>query len=126
MRMLCFILTMTAAAYSLGEAQSTTDAQSEIEGTITVSPALPGPIRPGIPSSKPLANTTFVVQTQNGVATEFTTDGLGRFHVSVAPGHYTVSLKESRGRIGRFGPFEVDVAPGQTAKVEWQCDSGMR
>jgi hypothetical protein len=97
-----------------------------IEGVILVSPIHGGPIRPGVPSSKPLANNTFVVATGKGVIAEFTTDDQGKFHVSLAPGHYTVSLKGKKGGIGRFGPFETDVVSGQMTKVEWQCDTGMR
>ena len=91
-----------------------------------VSPAHPGPTREGVANSKPLAATTFVVTNQTGAVTEFTTDDQGRFKVSVPPGHYSVSVKGRKGGIGRFGPFEVDVTEGQTAKVEWRCDSGMR
>jgi hypothetical protein len=41
-------------------------------------------------------------------------------------GHYTVSIKERKGKIGRYGPFEVDVVAGEMKKVEWSCDTGMR
>ena len=56
----------------------------------------------------------------------FTTDDQGRFRTALAPGHYKVSLKGKTSSIGRYGPFEVDVVAGQTTKVQWQCDSGMR
>lgn len=91
-----------------------------------MSPAHGGPIRADAPSSRPLAAATFVIANGDKTISEFTTDDQGRFKVSVPPGHYSVSLKGRRGGIGRFGPFEVDVVAGQTTKVDWQCDSGMR
>ena len=100
--------------------------QTGIEGVITVGPAQGGPARIGVPDSTALANMTFIAQKQNGTATFFTTDDRGRFRVALEPGHYTVSLKEKKGGIGRYGPFEVDVVDGQMTKVEWRCDTGMR
>jgi hypothetical protein len=101
--------------------------QSGIEGLVSVSPWHPGPVRVDEPVSKPLANATFVVQTEaNTVATEFTTDGQGRFRVSLPPGRYKVSLKGKKGGVGKYGPFEVNVAADKMTSVQWQCDSGMR
>ena len=96
-----------------------------IQGVITVSPSHPGPVRPGITSTAPLANAPFTVSNQNGTVADFMTDDQGRFQLTVAPGHYTVTRK-NQGKIGRCGPFDVDVANGQMTKVEWRCDSGMR
>ena len=65
-------------------------------------------------------------QPQRVEVAEFTTDGEGRFKVSLAPGHYSVTKKDQQKGIGRYGPFDVDVAAGQMTKVEWHCDTGMR
>jgi hypothetical protein len=100
--------------------------QTGIEGVITVGPVHGGPTRIGVPDSRPLANATFIAQKEKGTATSFTTDDEGRFRIWLEPGHYSVSLKAEKRRIGRYGPFEVDVVPGQTTKVEWRCDTGMR
>ena len=99
--------------------------ETGIEGVITVAPAHPGPERPGMASSAPLKNVPFVVSNQTQTVAEFMTDDQGRFKLKLAPGHYTVSRKD-QSRIGRCGPFDVDVANGQLTKVEWRCDSGMR
>ncbi len=85
-----------------------------------------GPMRPGIPGSKPLANATFVVENENGAVAAFTTDDQGRFRTSLAPGHYTVSMNGKRRGIGHYGPFDVDVVAGQMTKVQWECDTGIR
>jgi hypothetical protein len=112
-----------AACVSAGQTPS--EAGTGIEGVITLNPARPGPVRADAPVS-PLANTAFVVESQKGEITSFTTDDQGRFRMSLAPGHYKVSLKGRTSSIGRFGPFEADVVAGQITKVQWECDSGMR
>jgi hypothetical protein len=99
---------------------------SGIEGVISISPAMPGPAREGMPESQPLANMTWVVHNEKGIVTSFTTNAEGRFNVSLPPGHYTVSREQKAGSIGHFGPFKVDVAPGKMTNVDWKCDSGMR
>jgi len=97
-----------------------------IEGVITISPIQGGPTRQGVPDSKPLPATEFVVQNEKGLVTTFTTDDQGTFRVSLPAGHYTVSRKGEKTRIGRYGPFEVDVAAGKMTRVRWNCDTGIR
>ena len=100
--------------------------QTGVEGVITVGPVHGGPARIGVPDSRPLANATFIAQNEEGIATSFTTDDQGHFRLSLEPGHYTVSLKDKKGGIGHYGPFEADVVVGQMTKVDWRCDTGMR
>ena len=128
MRLLRFsiILGLLVMAVCASSGQTPSVAESGIEGAITISPAKPGPIRADAPASKPLTNTTFVVENKNGEVTSFTTDDQGRFRVALPPGHYKVLLKGRKTSIGRFGPFEVDVAPGTMTSVQWECDSGIR
>ena len=112
------------AGFLPGQTQS--GSETGIEGVITIDPTRPGPVRADAPSSRPLANTTFVVENQKGETTSFTTDDQGHFRTLLAPGHYKVSLKGRTSSIGRYGPFEVDVVAGQMTKVQWECDSGIR
>jgi hypothetical protein len=100
--------------------------ESGIEGVITISPAQPGPTRADAAASMPLATATFAVEKNNREVASFTTDDQGRFRVSLLPGHYKISLKGRKSSIGRFGPFEVDVAAGKMTNVQWNCDSGIR
>ena len=118
---LCLLFMTTSQASS---AESAID--TGIEGVISISPVRGGPTRIGEADSKPLPNIEFVVANEKGTVASFKTDDEGRFRVSLAPGHYTVSRKEGQPRIGRFGPFDVDVTAGQVTKVQWNCDSGMR
>jgi hypothetical protein len=112
------------AGFLPGQTQS--GSETGIEGVITISPTRPGPVRADAPSSQPLPNTAFMVESQKGEVTSFTTDDQGRFRTSLAPGHYKVSLKGRRSGVGHYGPFEVDVVAGKMTKVQWQCDSGIR
>lgn len=118
------ILAVMCTSFSSGQTPS--GAQTGIEGIITISPTQAGPVRDDSPSSKPLANATFAVENEKGEVASFTTDDQGHFRTSVPLGHYKVSMKGRKSSIGRFGPFEVDVAAGKITKVEWQCDSGIR
>ena len=106
--------------------QTPSGEESGIEGVITISPANPGPIRADAPGSVPLGNAPFVVEKNDGEVTSFITDDQGRFRVSLPPGHYKISLKGRKSTIGRFGPFEANVAPGKMTNVQWECDSGIR
>jgi len=113
------------SSFALAETPSV-EAGSGIEGVILVGPAMPGPAREGMPESKPVPNVTWTVQNQKGEVASFTTDGEGRFRLSLPPGHYTVTRQKRASGVGHFGPFDVDVAPGKMTTVEWKCDSGMR
>ena len=117
------LLVMTACV-CVGQTPS--GVETGIEGSITISPIQPGPIRADSPGSNPLANTAFVVENQKGQVASFTTDDQGHFRIPLAPGHYTVAIKGRKSSIGHFGPFEADVVSGKMTKVEWQCDSGIR
>src|SRR2546421_5831203 len=122
-RTVLMLLTMSAV---FSAAQTPSGAETGIEGVITISPTQPGPIRADAPGSQPLANAAFVVENEKGEVASFTTDDQGRFRIPLPPGHYKVSIKGKRPGIGRFGPFEVDVAPGKMTRVQWDCDSGIR
>ena len=96
-----------------------------VEGTIMISPSHPGPTRVDEPNAAPLKNVGFAVENESGGVVNFVTDELGKFRVSLKPGHYKITVK-GENRIRRCGPFEVDVAATGMTSVQWQCDSGMR
>jgi hypothetical protein len=97
-----------------------------LEGQIRIGPFPGGPIHQGMPNSRPLPDTVFVVKQEEKIVATFQTDKEGGFHLSLPPGKYQVSKKDWGGRIGHFGPFEVDIVAGQVKKVQWECDSGMQ
>lgn len=101
-------------------------AGSGLEGSISLHGISGGPVKQGVPDSKPLANTTFDVKKEDLTVTSFTTDDQGRFQISLPPGHYSISKKDWKIRVGYYGPFEVDIVAGQVKKVQWNCDTGMQ
>src|SRR5476651_555574 len=119
LRKLRIILVLLSMSSLVGQAQTPSPAQTGLEGVITISPIRPGPTRVDMPDSGPLASTAFAVQNEKGPVTSFVTDDRGRFSISLAPGHYTVTDKE--GRIRHCGPFDVDVVAGKMTAVEWRC-----
>jgi len=119
------VFLVMSGCFSSGQTQS--GSGTGIEGVITFGPTQGGPIRADTPSSKPLANVTFVVENEKGAeVASFTTDDQGRFRVPLAPGHYTVSKEGKKHGIGHYGPFDVDVVAGRMTNVQWECDTGIR
>ena len=119
------VLLVMSGCFSSGQTQS--GSGTGIEGVITFGPTQGGPIRADTPSSKPLANVTFVVENEKGAeVASFTTDDQGRFRVLMTPGHYTVSREGKKHGIGHYGPFDVDVVAGRMTNVQWECDTGIR
>jgi hypothetical protein len=107
-------------------AETPSPGTSGIEGTVLVSPSRPGPIRKDDgPSVAPVRNAQFAVKAGDATVKTFTTDGDGRFQVVLPPGHYVIMREGAPPRIGRWR-FEADVVAGQTTKVNWTADSGMR
>jgi hypothetical protein len=102
------------------------EAGTGLAGSISLHTISGGPVRKGVPDSKPLANTTFVVKKDDLAIASFTTDEQGRFRISLPAGHYRVSKKDWKSRVGFYGPFEVDVTAGQMKRVQWNCETGMQ
>jgi hypothetical protein len=122
------VLLVSFSCFVLAETPSTPKPESDagLEGVIFVGPIQGGPTRQGIPDSRPLTNTEFLVMKENSTVASFKTDDQGRFRISLPSGHYTVSRKDWKASVGSYGPFEVDVAEGQIKTVQWNCDTGIR
>jgi len=114
--------------FVVAETQPTPRAEPEtgLEGVILVGPIHGGPTKQGVPDSRPLANTEFLVVKERSAVASFKTDDEGRFRISLPAGHYSISRKDWKASIGSYGPFEVDVVAGEIKKVQWDCDTGMR
>src|SRR5204863_9295781 len=119
------VFLVMSGCFSSGQTQS--GSGTGIEGVITFGPTQGGPIKADTPSSKPLANATFVAENEKGREVGlFTTDDQGRFRVPLSPGHYTVSKEGKKYGIVHYGPFEVDVVVGRMTKVQWEWVEGLR
>jgi hypothetical protein len=125
-RKLRIILVFLAVTGCFSSGQTQSGSGTGIEGVIRFGPTQGGPIRPDVAGSKPLANAMFVVENEKRAVASFTTDDQGRFRISLAPGHYTVSMNGKKHGIGYYGPFDVDVVAGRMTKVQWECDTGIR
>jgi len=125
---LLLILLAPFICVAQAETQSmpSSEAGTGLEGSISLHGISGGPVKQGVPDSKPLANTTFVVKKGDLTITSFTTDDQGRFRISLPPGHYSISKKDWNSRVGFYGPFPVDITAGQIKKVQWNCDTGMQ
>jgi hypothetical protein len=123
---LFLILLALFCCVARAETESAPEAGTGLEGSIALHNISGGPVREGVPDSRPLANTTFDVKKGDHTVASFTTDDQGRFRISLPPGHYSISRKDWKSRVGFYGPFEVDIAAGQIKKVEWNCDTGMQ
>lgn len=99
---------------------------TSLEGAISLHSITGGPVIKGVPDARPLANTTFVVRQGDQTVASFTTDAQGQFRVSLPAGHYTVSKKDWKSRVGFYGPFPVEITAGQVKKVQWNCETGMQ
>ena len=125
---LLLILLAPFICVAQAETQSmpSSEAGTGLEGSISLHGISGGPVKQGVPDSKPLANTSFVVKQGDLTITSFATDDQGRFRISLPSGHYSISKKDWKSRVGFYGPFKVDIAAGQIKKVQWNCDTGMQ
>ncbi len=122
------VLLALFSRFVFAETPSTPKPEPEtgLQGEISAGPIQGGPSRQGVPDSRPLANTEFLVEKEKSIVASFKTDAQGRFRISLPSGHYTITRKDWKAAVGSYGPFEVDVAAGEIKKVQWNCDTGMR
>ena len=125
---LLLILLALFSCVARAETQSapSPEAEAGLEGSFSLHSISGGPVTQGVPDSKPLANTPFVVTQDDRTVKSFTTDDQGRFRISLPPGHYSISKKDWNSRVGFYGPFPVDITAGRMKKVQWDCDTGMQ
>lgn len=123
---LTFLTLVCCVARAEAPASPTPGGASGLEGSILLHGISGGPVTKGVPDSRPLADMTFEVQKEGLTVAAFTTDTEGRFRVSLPPGHYRVIKKDWKSRVGFFGPFQVEIIPGQIRKVAWHCETGMQ
>lgn len=101
-----------------------TDPVFTVTGTVTATPAYPGPQRidSPVPASRPVAGATVRLTSRGTPVASTTTDATGRFAVMVPAGRYDVTATGTGYRGG--ATRELTVA-GPTA-ITLVVDSGMR
>ena len=120
---------LAAVAISLLACVSMRDsaAESGVSGTVTVSPARPGPQRAGEPGTRPLSGVEVQLRGAAGtIVARANADTNGGFRILAPAGQYELHIETHRGRYPRCQDKSVEVAHGQIAHVDIACDSGMR
>lgn len=99
---------------------------SGVAGTVSVSPACPGPERPGRACTAPYADARVQLRTLDGtIAAAATTGPDGTFRLSARPGRYELRI-DVVGLYPRCEPASVTVRQGKFSRAVLRCDSGMR
>jgi hypothetical protein len=104
------VIAVLSAPAGLGPTGNATHAKGERQGAIAGTLWMIGGPAPG---HRVLRNTGIRVLAANRVVASTTTDGRGRFHVTLAPGRYRLALTNG----SLLLPRHVDVATSQTARI---------
>jgi hypothetical protein len=99
----------------------------ELEGTVSLSPARPGPQHAGERDTTAMVKAIVrVLQVDGHEVARTTTDDQGHFKVAVAPGAYKIAVDVQRAVFPRCQAVDVIVHEGVRNDVQVMCDSGMR
>ena len=109
----------------LSACEASTHGYGTIEGRVTLGPIMPV-CREGVPCDGVFADAKIVVRHKNGdTAAQTKADANGMFRVDVPTGAYIVGVAVD-GPMPTCGEAEVLIAARQSARVDIDCDSGIR
>ena len=101
--------------------------QTEVSGTVNVSPVRPGPQRAGEPAAAPLRGAVVHLRDAQGkVIASAVADAQGHYSMLVPAGNYEGRVSVQGGVFPRCPSVDTSVRLGQLARVDIVCDSGMR
>jgi hypothetical protein len=108
-------------------ATSTPFALSGIEGNVTKGPACPGPVRIGATEcqDQPYQANISILDENNNQSTQFQTDNMGYFKISLDPGTYILH-PEPGNPLPTAADQTVVVVDGQFTQVSISYDTGIR
>jgi hypothetical protein len=113
------------AACALPACEASTREYATIEGRVTLGPIMPV-CREGVPCDGVFAGAQVVVRHKNGgTVAQTKADANGMFRVEVPAGAYIVSVAVDA-PLPHCSEAEVVIAARQNARVEIDCDSGIR
>ncbi len=102
-------------------------AESGVSGTVTVSPAGPGPQRAGRSSTKRLSGAEVQLRDAAGtIVARANADSNGKFRILAPAGQYELHIDTHHALFPRCQGQSVQVADGEVAHFDIACDSGMR
>ena len=95
-----------------------------LHGTVLAAPATPV-CMPRVPCMRPAAGVVLAFSRAGVVRARTTTDADGTYRVTLAPGAYAVRVTRPSG-VRRLNPATVRVDAGQTRRVTFYLDTGIR
>lgn len=95
-----------------------------LRGTVLAAPAAPVCL-PRVPCLHPAPGVVLAFARAGVIRTRVTTGADGSYHVSLAPGTYRVRVMRPAG-VRRLTPATVSVAAGESKRVTFYLDSGIR
>jgi hypothetical protein len=123
--------TQISIDYNLGiidiPATSTPAPSSGIEGYVTAGPTCPGPVRIGATGcqDQPYQAMIAILDTNNNQVTQFQTDIMGYFKISLEPGTYLLH-PEPGNPLPRASDQTIVVNDGQFTQISIDYDTGIR
>lgn len=98
-----------------------------LRGTVSLSPARPGPQQAGMPNTAPMAGALVRVRDARGrEVARIRVDDEGQFVLLVAPGAYEISVDVQNAVFPRCSAIHAQVHQHKLTDVQVVCDSGMR
>jgi hypothetical protein len=123
-RLICLLvlLELTVACGSQRPPASPPDCR--VTGTVAAGPVSPV-ARPGEPGTRPVRRATVEALRGRKVVAVARTDRAGHYHLTLPPGTYVILVKAHR-YLSRHSSKTVAVSAGQTLKVAFVLDTGIR
>jgi subtilisin family serine protease len=98
-----------------------------VSGTVSSSPARPGPQLAGVPDTEPMVGALVRVRDARGNdVAQAVADERGHFTLPVPAGRYEVSVDVQGAVFPRCSPAQALVREGKLTTVQIVCDSGVR
>lgn len=120
----CALLIAALVPTALGATPTHAIAPSGLRGVVTRSPIMPVCME-GVPCSAPAQNTPLVFS-QRGRSVRTRTDGLGRYHVALAPGWWSIATTIAPRLGSGIEPHTVRVFTARFRVVNLDIDTGIR
>jgi hypothetical protein len=101
--------------------------ESGVSGTVTISPARPGPQRAGEAGSRPLSGAEVLLHDAQGrIVARANVDSKGDFRILAPAGQYELRVDTRGALYPRCQAQRAQVTDAQLTRIDIVCDSGMR
>jgi carboxypeptidase family protein len=117
------VLMAAAAATACGGGSSATASGAGLRGTVIRGPTAPV-CRTGQSCSKPAVKALLLLTRSGRPTVRVRTDAQGRYHASLEPGAYRVTIPRREGM--SIAPRSALVTAGRTRRIDFRIDTGIR